>query len=86
MQISYMSGPKADAILARENDPTLKKKRKKPKNEDYIGGAASKDEGGGLRMKDEDEWKLKGGEEVDLDGADAPGKLRILQARGVIVS
>jgi hypothetical protein len=72
-----MSGPKVDAILARENDLTLKKKRKKPKNEDYIGGVAAKDDtgAGGLKMRDEDEWKLRGVEDVDLEGADAPGKL-----------
>ncbi|KAI9638068.1 putative Bud site selection-related protein [Dioszegia hungarica] len=66
---NYMSGPKADAILARENDPTLKKKRKKPKNEDYVGGVAAKDDtgAGGLKMRDEDEWKLRGVEDVDLE-------------------
>lgn len=78
---SYMTGPKADAILAREGDPTMKKKRKKVKNEDYIGGAAVKDDtagGGGLKMQDEDEWKLKSGEDVDMEGADAPGELVFL--------
>lgn len=69
-----MSGPKADAILAREGDPTLKKKRKKPKNEDYIGGSSSRNENAkGLLMKDEDEWKRGTGDDMDLEGMDAPG-------------
>jgi pre-mRNA-splicing factor CWC26 len=71
-----MTGPKADAILARSGDPTLKKRRKKVKNEDYIGGSASKDEhgGSGLKMKDEDEWKSKIAEDIDMDDMDAPGE------------
>ncbi|GFZ45644.1 Pre-mRNA-splicing factor CWC26 [Saitozyma sp. JCM 24511] len=70
----YMTGPKADAILARAGDGSAaaKKKRKKPKNEDYIGGAPSKTEStGGLVMKDEDEWKGNH-DDLDMDGEDAP--------------
>lgn len=70
-----MTGPKADAILAREGDPTMKKRRKKVKNEDYIGGAATKDESKGLMMRDEDELRLKIGDDLDLEGMDGPGKL-----------
>jgi pre-mRNA-splicing factor CWC26 len=72
-----MSGPKADAILARSGDAqgVLKKKRRKPKNEDYVGGSSSKHESpGGLVMRDEDEWK-RDQDEMDLDGEDAPGEL-----------
>ncbi|WVR05134.1 hypothetical protein IAU60_002146 [Kwoniella sp. DSM 27419] len=68
---NYMSGPKRDAILARSTDPTIKKKRKKVKNEDYIGGSSSKDESrAGLVLKDEDEWKVREVEEEadELDG------------------
>jgi pre-mRNA-splicing factor CWC26 len=65
-----MSGPKRDAILARSSDPTLRKKKKKPKNEDYIGGLPSKGESSGLVMRDEDEWKKQ--EDVDMDGEDTP--------------
>ena len=72
----YMSGPKADAILARSNDPSVKKRKKKPKNEDYIGGSASRDESSGLMFRDEeDEWKRRRGDELDLEGEDAPGGL-----------
>lgn len=66
-----MSGPKADAILSRSSDPTIKKRKKKPKNEDYVSKLES---GEGLKMRDEDEWK--GGEEdIEMggDGDDAPG-------------
>jgi pre-mRNA-splicing factor CWC26 len=63
-----MSGPKADAILARSSDPTIKKRKKKPKNEDYVTKLES---GEGLKLKDEDEWNK--GEDVDMDGEDAPG-------------
>jgi len=65
-----MSGPKAEAILSRSSDPTIKKRKKKPKNEDYVSKLES---GEGLKMRDEDEWK--GGEEdIDMsgDGDDAP--------------
>jgi pre-mRNA-splicing factor CWC26 len=71
-----MTGPKADAILARAGDGSAaaKKKRRKPKNEDYIGGAPSKSEStGGLVMKDEDEWKGNQ-DDLDMDGEDAPGE------------
>lgn len=64
-----MSGPKADAILARSTDPTIKKRKKKLKNEDYT---VKLENGEGLRMKDEDEWK--GAEDVDMEGEDAPGE------------
>lgn len=67
-----MSGPKADAILARSSDPTLKKKRKKQQtNEDYIGGSVKAEASGGLMLRDEDEvWgRSKNEDEED----DAPG-------------
>jgi pre-mRNA-splicing factor CWC26 len=70
-----MSGPKADAILARSNDPTLKKKRKKVKNEDYIGGVPSKDDKGALTFRDEDEeWRRR--KDEDIEGENAPGELK----------
>lgn len=70
---SYMSGPKADAILARSSDPTLKKKRKKQhKNEDYIGGSSNTEASSGLMLRDEDEvWGRSKNEEEE--GDDAPG-------------
>lgn len=70
---SYMSGPKADAILARSSDPTLKKKRKKQhKNEDYIGGSTKTEASSGLMLRDEDEvWGRSKNEEEE--GDDAPG-------------
>lgn len=67
----YMSGPKADAILAHAG-VDKKKRRKKPKNEDYIGGSGSS--GSGLILKDEDQWGSKRKDDIDLDGDDAPGK------------
>lgn len=71
-----MSGPKRDAILARSTDPAIKKKRKKPKNEDYIGGSAStKGESSGLVMRDEDEWKRE--QDADVDGEDAPSEISV---------
>lgn len=71
-----MSGPKADAIIARSGDPTIKKKKKKPKNEDYVTKIES---GQGLLMRDEDEWKHGDGEDVDMNGdEDAPGKSTLL--------
>ena len=71
---NYMSGPKADAILARSDDPTIKKKRKKVKNEDYIGGSSHRGEDSMSRglVRDEDDWK--GEEEIDFDAEDAPGE------------
>ena len=81
VHISYMTGPKAEAILARSNDPTTKKKKKKPKNEDYIGGGASRGDGNGLKCKDEDEdWKRRR-DEMDLEGEDAPSE-PIIDCRG----
>lgn len=70
---SYMSGPKADAILARSSDPVLKKKRKKQnKNEDYIGGSSKAEASSGLMLRDEDEvWGRSKNEEEE--GDDAPG-------------
>ncbi|TXT07265.1 hypothetical protein VHUM_03435 [Vanrija humicola] len=67
-----MSGPKADAILARAGGDAPKKRRKKVKNEDYVGGGSSSTAGGGLKLQDEDEWGGARAEEVDLEGADAP--------------
>lgn len=66
--IRYMSGPKADMILEHAG---VKKKRKRPKNEDYTSTVA---EGGGLVLQDQDEWKKSKRKEVDLDAEDAPGK------------
>lgn len=67
----YMSGPKADAIL--QHAGVEKKKRKRPKNEDYVGGS-SKGNGGGLVLQDEDEkWRSKK-DGIELDGEDAPGE------------
>ncbi|ORX39961.1 Pre-mRNA-splicing factor of RES complex-domain-containing protein [Kockovaella imperatae] len=76
----YMSGPKADAILARSTDPSVKKKRKKIKNEDYIGGSSVRPGesssgaivASGLGIRDEDEWRTRDDDEIDFDGEDAP--------------
>jgi len=66
-----MSGPKAEAILSRSTDPTIKKRRKKPKNEDYVNKLEN---GDGLKMRDEDEWKGRE-EDVEMgDGDDAPSQ------------
>ncbi|EIW69386.1 hypothetical protein TREMEDRAFT_68663 [Tremella mesenterica DSM 1558] len=67
---NYMSGPKADAILARSGDPTSKKRKKKKKEEDYIGGGHIKGEG--LVLRDEDELKRENDDDIDLDDPDAP--------------
>lgn len=68
-----MSGPKADAILAHAG-VDKKKRRKKPKNEDYIGGSGEP-AGSGLVLLDEDQWKGSNRRaDVDLDGDDAPGE------------
>jgi hypothetical protein len=76
--VRYMSGPKADAILARSTDPTIKKRRKKVKNEDYptaSGSGTSGKENGGLMFRDEDdEWRRRIGDDMDIDGDDAPGE------------
>lgn len=70
----YMTGPKADAILARSSDPSLKKRKKRPRNEDYPAESshAEGSGGAGLMLKDEDAWQGEA-DEVDLEGADAPG-------------
>jgi len=72
-----MSGPKADAILARSTDPTIKKRRKKIKNEDYptaSGSGTSAKENAGLMFRDEDdEWRRRTGDDMEIDGEDAPG-------------
>ncbi|CBQ67588.1 conserved hypothetical protein [Sporisorium reilianum SRZ2] len=61
----YLSGPKADAILARSSDGKLKRKKKKPKPDDAAGTSASS----GLVFKDEsDAWKTAGADEDDEDG------------------
>ena len=76
----YMSGPKADAILARSTDPSVKKKRKKVRNEDYIGGSSNRGEGStsvGLGIQDEDGWK--GEEDIDFDAEDAPGEWPLVE-------
>lgn len=79
----YMSGPKADAIIARSGDPTIKKKKKKiSKNEDYVTKLES---GQGLMMRDEDEWKHGDGEDVDMNGdEDAPCELPPSNVSGLI--
>lgn len=56
-----MSGPKADAIIARSSDSSIKKRKKKPKNEDYT---SKLEMGNGLLMRDEDEWNR--GDDVDM--------------------
>ncbi|KAE8220942.1 hypothetical protein CF319_g5617 [Tilletia indica] len=54
----YLSGPKADAILARvDGDDQLKKKKKKKRKHDDL--LASTSSGSGLKLRDEDE--LRGG-------------------------
>ncbi len=69
-----MTGPKADAILSRSTDPILKKRKKKSKNEDYIGGAPSRDPDGGLMFRDEDdEWRRRK-DELEIEGEDAPSE------------
>ncbi|KAK1924873.1 putative Bud site selection-related protein [Papiliotrema laurentii] len=70
----YMSGPKAEAILARSSDPTIKKRKKKPKNEDYPSGSGSASASSGVVLKDEeDEWNRRtGADDLDLEGDDAP--------------
>jgi pre-mRNA-splicing factor CWC26 len=72
----YMSGPKAEAILARSSDPTIKKRKKKPKNEDYPSGSGSASASSGVVLKDEeDEWNRRtGADDLDLEGDDAPGE------------
>jgi pre-mRNA-splicing factor CWC26 len=71
-----MSGPKAEAILARSTDPAIKKRKKKPKNEDYV---TKLENGDGLRMRDEDEWRGKGTEDVEMgDGDDAPSMYTLI--------
>lgn len=72
--LRYMTGPKADAILARSTDPAVKKRRKKLKNEDYIGGSAHRGEANGLMFKDEDEEWRRRRDEAELEGEDAPSK------------
>lgn len=66
----YMSGPKADAILAHAGEK--KKKRKRAKNEDYVGGTASVGGGGGLVLQDDDDWRARR-RKAELEGEDAPG-------------
>ena len=61
----YLSGPKADAILARSSDGTLKRKKKKPKSDT----AEAPSSATGIVFKDdEDAWKAAPGEEEDEDG------------------
>ncbi|KAK4689747.1 pre-mRNA-splicing factor CWC26, partial [Tremellales sp. Uapishka_1] len=68
----YMSGPKADAILSRSSDPTLKKRKKKVKNLDYVGGSGGGESSKGLMLKDDDEEWRRRKEEEDMDGDEAP--------------
>ncbi|KAL7424106.1 Pre-mRNA-splicing factor cwc26 [Cryptotrichosporon argae] len=70
---NYMSGPKADAILARAGPDAPKKKRKKVRNEDYVGGSGSAGgSSGGLVMRDEDARRRD--EEDEDDDAPVIGK------------
>ncbi|BEJ14442.1 hypothetical protein CspHIS471_0402090 [Cutaneotrichosporon sp. HIS471] len=62
----YMSGPKADMILEHAG---VKKKRKRPKNEDYTATVA---EGDGLVLQDADDWRKSKRKDMDLDADDAP--------------
>ncbi|CDU23797.1 related to BUD13-subunit of the RES complex, required for pre-mRNA retention and splicing [Sporisorium scitamineum] len=61
----YLSGPKADAILARSSDGKIKRNKKKPKTDD---GASASTFSSGLVFKDDsDSWKTVGADE-DEDG------------------
>lgn len=78
----YMSGPKADAILAHAG-VDKKKRRKKPKNEDYVGGSGGAS-GSGLVLMDEDQWRgSKRKADIDFDGDDAPGAYAVFLLRAV---
>ncbi|KAJ1031902.1 hypothetical protein NDA13_002286 [Ustilago tritici] len=58
----YLSGPKADAILARSSDGKLKRKKKKPKIEPTDASSI------GIVIKDDaDSWKVTFGEDEDED-------------------
>ena len=71
---NYMSGAKADAILSRSTDPKLRRKKKRPVDED--GNALDNGVGGSgmIILDQEDDWRTtkRRGEEEELDGA--PGK------------
>ncbi|KAJ1030826.1 hypothetical protein NDA18_002056 [Ustilago nuda] len=59
----YLSGPKADAILARSSDGKLKRKKKKPKTESTHASST------GIVIKDDaDSWKVAFGDDEDEDG------------------
>lgn len=59
----YLSGPKADAILARSSDGKLKRKKKKPKTNETSSFSTS-----GLVIKDDtDSWAVAPGEDEDED-------------------
>jgi len=74
----YMSGPKADAILARSSDPTIKKRKKKHRNEDYPSGPGESSHTGGIMLQDEDDaWKARAADDLDLDGEDSPCQLNL---------
>ena len=74
----YMSGPKADAILARSSDPTIKKRKKKHRNEDYPSGPGESSHAGGIKLQDEDDaWKARAADDLDLDGEDSPCQLNL---------
>lgn len=68
---SYMSGAKADAILARSGDKKKKRKRKTD-NDDYAGNAHAS--GSGLRVAEEGEFGW-GQDDDKKDEDDAPGQL-----------
>ncbi len=62
----YLSGPKADAILARSSDGKVKRKKKKPKIDT---AEASSSSSSGLVFKDDsDSWKVAGEQDGDDDG------------------
>jgi pre-mRNA-splicing factor CWC26 len=52
----YMSGPKADAILARSTQPPKKKKRKALESESSTSSLIKDDDGGWGKEKEEDEF------------------------------
>ncbi|TKY90434.1 hypothetical protein EX895_000432 [Sporisorium graminicola] len=65
----YLSGPKADAILARSSDGKLKRKKKRPKEEDGASSSNSASTSSGLVFKDDsDSWKTVAGAEEEDDG------------------
>ncbi|WVO13947.1 hypothetical protein L204_101572 [Cryptococcus depauperatus] len=67
---NYMSGPKADVILAHTDPAHKKRKKKKPQNQDYERSSAGNTEhtAGGLVLKDEDDsWARQKDQDEDDD-------------------